>query len=276
MNLNEFLNSNPNNLEDITNYYLEYLKSLSSKNFPFDEYINLTGSSVKFISSIEKYHYLKLEEKDKYSSTVEKLGEDIRRYHRYSNINNITKLLLNTKARNLYYVQNSFENLYSQTLYLINEAVKWKNIKNEHLDINSFYKPENSNKEQVKKLIKESIDLINQENSLTEKSRIQLINYLEDVVKNLDKENINWTQIIGKIKETIIVLGALGSFIGGLSPLFQAKEKLEESTAVIEKTSINVNNTTVNETFNIHSIEQFNKLGLIYENSSDSIKIENK
>ena len=81
----------------------------------------------------------------------------------------------------------------------------------------------------LKSLINEAIGLINEETSITPKSKKQLVDYLTKVLTGLDGKHTDWTKVIGRVKETIIILGALGSVVGGLSPLILAKDKLEES-----------------------------------------------
>lgn len=256
MTFNNYLNTDSENYESITEFFINYLTEFSSKDFPYEQQIQLKGIAGKFIDTIDSISYVSSDKKKSFSDKINSFNDELRYYKRYQNFSIIKKLLFPLKHKNINGVQDSFENIFSASLEFINEANKTKSSRDNHIKLNGFYKPENSNKKQISKLIKEAIELIEEDKSLTEKSKKELINYLNKVLKNLEREHTNWSGIIGKIKETIIVLGALGSFAGGISPLFQAKEKLEESTTVIEKTSVNLNYTVINETFNYQEIKQ--------------------
>ena len=269
MTINDFLNQDVDDFDSISNYYINYLKELSEKDYSFVDYINLNGFSQKFINSVQRSHYLQDERKTEYNEKTENLIRDIRFYHKSKKISNIFRMFFPVEPK-LFTVNKSFEQLYSDSLDLINIVIENRGYRKNNLSINNFYEPENTNKEKIKELINEAIELITEDNSLTDSTKKQIIDYLESALKNLNREYVNWTDILGKIKETIIVLGALGSFIGGVTPLKKAKEKLEESDNVIQKTSINYNYKTINNTFQIKNIEQFKQI----ENSSSILLIE--
>ncbi|MBY0067835.1 hypothetical protein [Empedobacter falsenii] len=270
MTINEFLNQDIEDFDSISNYYVNYLKELSDNDYSFINYINLNGFSNKFMKSVERNRYLTTEEKLEYSEKVDNLLKNINLYHKSKKITNLFSIIIPFENK-LFTVNKSFEQLYTSSLNFINIVIEYKGYKNNNLSINDFFEPKNTNKDKIKELINDAIELIREDDSLTQSTKEQLIDYLENVLKNLEKENVNWTEILGKIKETIIVLGALGSFIGGISPLMKAKEKLEETDKVIQKTSINYNYKTINNTFQINNIEQFNQI----ENDS-ILHIENQ
>jgi hypothetical protein len=191
-------------------------------------------------------------------SLIDELIIEIRHYRKAQKSSKLMTFLFPRKKLLIFNVQDKFQEIYSSSLEIINEASRLREYRQNDLNLNGFYKPENSNKKLIKNLINEAIELIIQDNSITEKSRKELIEYLYKVLKRLDSKYTNWSTIIGNITEIIIVLGALGSFIGGITPLLKAKEKLEESTKVIERTSININNNSYNDTFNIQNAEQLN------------------
>ena len=260
MTFTEYLNTDNLELEVISNYYIEYLKNLPAKNYPFEEHIHLKGASEKFIECIERTSFIKKEEKHQFLLNVEELSSTIRRYRSHENTIPLISFFLPFKEKYLFRIQENFENLFTETVTYISKANETISYRRERLDLNGFYTPDNSNKKQIKELINEAIDLISNDNNLTKKSKEQLIQYLNKVLKNLDSEHTDWTKVIGKISQTIIVLGALGSFAGGISSLVKAKEKLEETTVIIQKTSINLNHKTLNQTFHINSNERIQNL----------------
>jgi len=260
MTFSEYLNTDNLELEEISNYYIEYLKNLSAKDYPFEEHIHLRGASEKFIQCIDKTALIEREAKNQFLKDIEDLSSTIKRYRRYENKSTFLSFFLQQRRRSLFIIQEIFEQIFSETLRYITDANESISYRREQLDLNGFYTPDNSNKKQIKDLIKEAVELIKDDNNLTKKSKEQLIQYLTKVLKNLDSEHIDWTRVIGKISQVIIVLGALGSFAGGISSLVKAKEKLEETNIIIQKTSINLNHKTLNQTFNINSNEQIQNL----------------
>lgn len=248
MTLNTYLNTDLDSYTEIVDYYLNFLNELSSHNFPYEKRLQLKGTATKFIDCIYQTTYIKKEKKDEYFEIVKRLSESLSSFERQESRSKLIKLIFPTP--NMFRVKEEFEKFYTVTLDIVNDANKTLEHRYKSININDFYKPENSNKGLIKKLILEAIELINQDTSLTEKSRKEIAEYLNKTLKGLDSEHTNWTDIIGKIKETIIILGALSTIVGNISPLFEAKEKLEETTIVIEKTSVNLNYKVINETFN--------------------------
>ena len=71
----------------------------------------------------------------------------------------------------------------------------------------------------------------------------------------------------------MIILRGLGSFISGITPLFQAKEKLQQTQKIIQDNSININQKVIDETFNIKNIESLNYINqniYMIENNKES------
>ena len=123
----------------------------------------------------------------------------------------------------------------------------------ERLDLGGFFNPDRSNKQRAKELICAAIECIASDDSLSDKAKQSIVDNLEKVISEFNKGEADWTEIFGKLKETIFVLGAVGSLIGGvvaLSPLLQAKQQLEEATKVIEETSIDFNYKTLRNLLN--------------------------
>lgn len=256
MTLNSYLSLDTDNFNEIVDFHLNFLNEISSKNFPYEKRLQLKGTAKKFIDCMYQTTYLNQEKHDEYFHIIDELDKILTHLDRSENRSKLAKLLFPSLKD--FRVKEEFSKLYSFTLEIINDANKTLEYRYKNININDFYNPENSNKEQIKKLILDAIDLINEDNSLTEKSKKELVKYLNKVLNRLDSEHINWTDIIGRIKETVIILGALSTIIGNVSPLFQAKEKLEETTKVIEKTSVNLNYKVINETFNHTEIKNLN------------------
>jgi len=275
MTLNDYLNLSSTNYQEISKYYLNFLEEFSSKKFPYEKKLQFKGTATKFLNSIEETTYLQKEKQEEYIKIVEQLNKSLSIYERRSKRSKVISLIFPPQSSHR--LESDFEKIYDRTIELINDSNKTLKYRNGDLKMNGFYEPKNSNKAQIKKLILEAIEFIKEDNSITEKSKKQLLEYLNKVLTNLDSEYTNWTDIIGKIKETIIVLGALGGFIGGISPLFDAKEKLEQTTVVIEKTSINLNYNVINETFNhseILNINPSNSYILQIENNEDKENVK--
>jgi len=261
MNFTDYLEAETEDTEIIFKFYLEYLLNFSSKDFTYEDQLQLKGIVLKFSNCIHEVSYFEKERREKFNLIVENLIKQLKSYRRIKRKSSPFLHLFNPLRKDtISHVQETFEELYSMSIELITETKKRREYKTNSLELNGFYLPQNSNKEEIKKLINEAINLIHTDNSITEKTKKNIIEYLELVLKRLEREHVNWSTVIGNIKETIIVLGALGSFVGGLSPLFEAKQKLEETSTVIQKTSVNLNFNTINKTFNINNIEKIGEI----------------
>ena len=274
MTFNEYLNTDTENYDAIFQFYLEFLSQLPSKKYPFEEQIKLKGASSKFLICLEKSFFIPKEKSQEYSELVESFSEKLRFYRRTMNRSGFSLWVLGQVGRiSLNKIHDMFERLYSMTLEIINEVARFGEI-NENLELNGFYQPKNSNKIKIRDLINEAIDLVESDENITDKSKKQIIDYLNKVLIELNREHINWSRLIGRIKETIIVLGALGSISGGISPLIQAKDKLEETTVVIQQTSINLNYNVLNETFHVQNIKQLGPINNVVLQISESNKVQ--
>lgn len=280
MTFNEYLKTDNSNSQIIFDYYLNFLEELLNKKYPFEEQLKLKGAANKFLSALEvKLIYLS-SKKDNYEKLITNFQSELSIFRKWNNVSFFYTLFYSkyNKKRIIFRIESSFQELYSTTVELINEASN----KTEYFDdlkVNDFYKPDKSNKVKIKELINEAIELIKEDITLSEKSKNKIIEYLEKAIKELEKEYVNWTRFLGLVKETIIVLGALGSFAGGAA-LFKAQEKLEETSIIVQKTSININFNVISETFNIQNVQQINSINKILQipenkNNQDIQKIDN-
>lgn len=259
MIFNDYLNTEVGNSTVIFEYYLNFLKELSSQGFPYEEQLTLKGMALKFINCVEYVTYVVKEDKEKYLNQISLFIDELRVYRRYSDRIGIILIFYPFKKRSLHRVQDSFADIFTVTVDFINAAARMNRFSN-NLELNGFYKPENSNKKKIKDLINEAIELLNEDMTLSEKSKKQIVKYLNKALQDLEREHVNWSMFIGRIKETIIVLGALGtiaSSVSVVSPLLQIQEKLEETNAIIQTESVNINVNILTETFNVQNIEKF-------------------
>ncbi len=101
----------------------------------------------------------------------------------------------------------------------------------------NIYSSSISVKKQIRDLIESSIEIIEQDNTLSPSTRKKLITHLHQCLSFLD--NDNKTSFLGYVKEAIIVLGALGSFAGGYYAFSEARSKLEDAEQIVEQSSVN-------------------------------------
>lgn len=137
------------------------------------------------------------------------------------------------------YYLRTFHEFYTVITRLYNRFCVSRDSVRNHLDLFDFYLPDFSNKQRATELIQEVINLIQDENTLSITARKRIIAHLNDALNELKNPKPNWASFFGKIKEVVIVMGAVGSIVGGQCALIDAKNKLEEAIQVINETSIN-------------------------------------
>ena len=109
------------------------------------------------------------------------------------------------------------------------------------LEFDNFYNPDLSNKDSIITLLNQVIELIENDESLVRAAKNKLISKIKKIIEEIQYPDSDWTGVLGAIKEVVIVLGAVGSIVGGATALKMAVEKLHEVEDVIAKTSINQN-----------------------------------
>lgn len=114
-----------------------------------------------------------------------------------------------------------------------------------HLDLYDFYLPDLSDKQSAADMIEEAIRLIDIDDTLSRSARKRVVSHLRRAIDEIEKPKTDWSTVFGRMKEVVIVLGAVGSMVGGHCALAEARDKIEEATRVIERTSINVNYMSV-------------------------------
>ena len=212
--------------------------------------------SIKFYDSIENINNDLVSEKEDYFNKIDdflRVCKKLRGTH--SIISSFTEFILGRSYKYYQRVCSRYHSdLYSSTLSLYANAIKNKE-KEYHFELSGFFQPNKSNKKLIKSLILEAMELIENDQTLTSKSQKKIVAYLTKVLNELDLEKTNWSELLGRTKEIIIVLGALGSMTGGLVGAALALEKLETATEVIEKSSINGDFNSISNIIQIDTIK---------------------
>lgn len=276
MTINEFLIETHNEDSDsLYKFYLEYIEGIYKNDyFPSFEQINFKAISRKFIEIIEKESYVKNEDREDFYLNIDNFLLNMNEFQRKNNSNKLIKFLYKNKLQLLN--ENSI-NIYSKiketSVDLINNAKRFRDYNTTDFGLNDFYKPENIDKEKIKILLNEAIKLISEDDNITIKTKENLIKQILKIIDKLDRTYFSINSILGSISEIMIVLGGLGSFISGITPLFEATEKLKETTKIIQHNSININQKVINETFNIKnikSLEYMNQKTFLIENKEEN------
>jgi hypothetical protein len=264
MTFNEYVITPNENIKEISEFYLNFLLELTSKGFPVEEQMKLPGASTKFINSIKGTMHIKDNEKEEFETLVDLLISALRKYSRTKDDSKILLVLFPNRRQYIFKANEMLGDIYSMSLDFASKVAVFNNYRSNELELNGFYQPKNTNKDEVKRLIIEAIELIKAEDTITEKAKKQIVEYLERVLRSLDYSYVSWTSVLGNIREVIIILGALGSFASGFA-IFQAKEKLEETTTVIQKTSINLNFNSINENIVIKNQNILNQINTTFQ-----------
>jgi hypothetical protein len=271
MTFNEYLYTDAQDIEVIFNYYLGFLGELSSANYPEDKQLQLKGSSDKFLNSIERFTYFETYKREDYQELMDDLIKELQELKNIERKSFLLKMLpfFNNRKKQIYRIQDVFHEVYSATMSLVNDAIQ-KDYIYDKLELGDFYDPTKSNKTEISELIKEAIELISEDASITDSSKKALNNHLEKAIRDLNSERTNWTRFFGKLKETSVLLAALASMAGNANLLYDAINKLEKAAIVVRKTSINISYNILNEVFNVQNMQN---IGLL---KNTILKIEDR
>lgn len=175
----------------------------------------------------------------------------------------------NAKAYVLYFIVtvfvgfSIFSRIIMKSVIIHIDYFKKKSKKNNsNYRFYSIYDPEKTDKEFVLKLLEDTIVLIENESNLKIEVRNDLTKRTKSIIKNVKSKKSNWHEILGSIKELIIILGALGSLAGGVIALDQAKTNLETAENIITITCVD------------SDIFVKNEINLITQKPSEVNKIE--
>ncbi len=261
MTFNDYLYTDAQDIEVIFNYYLGYLGELSAADFSTDKQLQLKGSCDKFLNSIERFTYFETYKREEYEELMIEFEKELQELKNTERKSFLLKLLpfIKSRKKQMYRVQDAFHEVYTATMSLINDAIQKEYIYDK-LELGDFYDPSKSNKTEITELIKDAIELISEDASITESSKKALTNHLDKAIRDLSSERTNWTRFFGKLKETSVVLAALASLAGNTNSLYEAINKLEKAAIVIRKTSINISYNILNEVFNVQKLQNIGLL----------------
>ena len=261
MTFNEYLYTDAQDIEVIFNYYLGFLGDLSSTNFPQEKQLQLKGCCDKFLNSIERFTYFETYKREDYQELINDLEKELQELKNIERKSFVMKLFpfINSRKKQMYQIQDAFHEVYSATMSLVNDAIQKEYIYDK-LELGDFYDPTKSNKTEISEIIKEAIELIAEDVSITDTSKKTLINHLDKAIRDLNSERTNWTRFFGKLKETSVVLAALASLAGDANSLYEAIAKLDKAAIVVRKTSINISYNVLNEVFNVQNIQNIGLL----------------
>lgn len=280
MELQEYIKLDIKNHKDrelIFEAFVQTLSNLPDDDFSYQKILLLKNFSEKFWDALREKRYYDEEKKKNIFEPIDKLRQISRQKESLKTKSRLSRFLYSMKnnpARLKFELEDIFENLLNESIKLINGSKEFEYL-NTHLDIGEFYNPKNSNKNKVKRLLNEAIELLNEDESFKEKHKRKIISFLEGAINELDSDYTNWTDFLGKLKEAIIVLGAVGSMVGGIAAI-NAKDKIEEATDIISKTSITLNYKIIEETFNINNVKQIEQINNVLQvEESYSVKDDN-
>lgn len=226
----DFLKLNLNKEEEIDvimEYTLDFLDEINVSDFKGGQIHKLKGI-------IEKSLYLAIHYNIKDTHELTTKCKDF--------INTVIKGDNTSPAQRRDACLSPFEELYSAVNQLYNELrhTRFENLFEEFLLI---YNPDKSNKEKAIELIHEVVDLLNKDSSLPVKQKKQILKQLHKILANLTNNKTNWSACLGDIHQTIIIMGALGSLIGGIAGTvaLSVNDKLTKSINVIQSTSVTLN-----------------------------------
>lgn len=107
------------------------------------------------------------------------------------------------------------------------------------------------NTNQIVSTLYNAIELINADRTLSPKTKEKLIKKILEIINELSLENIdtlNFSKIVGSLKEIVFVIGAFAGIISGykdVTELNEAKNKIENATESVIK-NITINNVNQN------------------------------
>lgn len=151
----------------------------------------------------------------------------------------------------------NYHNLYSMFFQIHNKIdYYFRSNTNEFMEFGGLFDYSKSNKKRIILSIQNAIDLLEKDTLLSEKSKHIIIKYLSDSIKELNNPKTNWNGFMKKVSEAIIVIRALGSIvccIDASNNLLKAQSEIEGAKKMATFTSINLNYTVIEQTFNMGS-----------------------
>lgn len=107
-----------------------------------------------------------------------------------------------------------------------------------------LYSSTRVNKADAEELVKQAISIIENDASLTSEAKDKIIQHLKKALQYLSNNNV--AGFYGVVTEVIIILGAIGSLVGGACAVIdQATENLQKATEVVQQSSIDIEQTYI-------------------------------
>jgi len=229
MNYLEFLELDPSedsNAQTIAAYCINMLEDIQQRDFDSFYIHKLPGVLDKFMDMADSRHPKDyqhiLDSADKLMDTWVENADTATSIRRSANRLNFVKL-------------------HSEVVKTYNNIVKNLCIGKDFTEFQLLYNPQISDKANAAKLITEAIEIINNDHVLNKRQKKQIIDALTKALNTLYNDAPDWTAFFGTIQQSIIILGALGSLVGGVASvaaLKQASEKVAEANKIVIETSV--------------------------------------
>lgn len=142
-----------------------------------------------------------------------------------------------------------FNKAYSVAMKFYNAMVKTKPKSNVNF---GPFKPNLSDKDAITLKISEAIDIISKSDILTDKVKKKLTDSLNSVISELHKPTTNWNVYFKNVGYAVMLLGSLGSIVGGAAgyeQIMESKEKLEQANDEVQQSSISISKKDIKEAF---------------------------
>lgn len=246
-NLTEYLNidaSKKANIDKIFELADSYLTSIQTTEFPKAKVTILDSVIQKYINCAERFHIgSKLLESIKIKTDEFKKNIISRSYTKK---NLLIGIFTFYNKRTLEQNNDDFNQLYGIFISSYSKLIEHK----KYSEFDGFFKPSNSTKDRIKFLITKCISLINEDDTLKPKAKAKFTKQLNEISTQLDSPYSNWTIILGKIKETIYIMGALGGIAtGAINVINQSgntripKLKLTETVEILNEIEEQLSNS---------------------------------
>lgn len=233
---------NPADIHSLFGFLSRYLTEASSGT-KYTSLLPITALVDKFLRAVKKFAYIKQEKKDTARRLCAELLEQQRHSKYYDHVRSwgLFALLLgrrSKKAKANQGFEKALGKLYSTLADIHNEATIKENSRHRSMRFFEFYEPDGADREGALECVKTAIELIDRDETLSDRAKKKIIRHLNDALYELRKSEPDWTVFFGKMKEAVIILGALGSLIGGVTDLTQARSELEEAMDIVGSTAV--------------------------------------
>ncbi len=259
MQLLEYLQldlTDENNCKTVFTFVFDELEKLKSSDFAIDNIHTINGVLSKFIELAKNYGIDPSKQLVEYG---EQLLANVVQSQSVNSSTRITSCII------------PFEKIVSSVTICYGKIVQKNITSHSYSDLEILYNPDQSNKDEALALLKQVRSLIENDNELPNKLKKSILSKIDNLIDSLNKKKCNWTQYFGKAYQLVIVLGAIGSFSGGVAgwvAVKEAKSKLIQATQIIESTSINQQFNIQYNISNSHYLLEENKLDTPNVNST--------